>query len=255
MPDLQPTTPMRRFSLPLASLLLAFSFVLGCLVLSVAIRKVKSDESAIRVDGTARRIVHSDYIIWDATVDSEETSVSDAYTKLEDGTARLTKYLVDKGIKPGEIFPLAIKTKVLYATTQAGDSAPDDSTYRAIKGYRLMQTIEVRSGDVAAIETVSRTVTDLIKQGVSLDSQAPQYRITKLAEVKDSLIAEASANALVRARQIAQSSGATLGPLKRSTMGLIAVTGAYEDEQGAGEDTASVDKKITVMVTSSFQIR
>jgi hypothetical protein len=245
----------RRISLPFSAFVLAAGIVVGCVIVGFAIHKARSETSTIEVDGTARRIVHSDYIIWDADVTSEETSVADAYGHLEDGTSRLTKYLADKGIKPSEIFPLAIKTKVLYEGTQSGDAAPDESTYRVIKGYRLTQTIEVRSSDVAAIETVSRTVTDLIKQGVSLESEAPQYRIVKLADVKDSLIAEAAANARIRAGQIAQSSGARLGALKHSSMGFISVTGAYEDAQGNGEDTASVDKKITVMVSSSYEIK
>jgi hypothetical protein len=238
------------------ALIVGLALVTSAILVSVAFKHSREGDDTIRVNGTARRIVHSDYIIWDADVSYQATTVSEAYSALQGGTSKLTEYIASKGVKADEIFPLAIQTSVLYEKAQNNDNGMDESIYRTVKGYRLSQTIEVRSNDVKAVEAVSRTATELIKQGVSLVSHAPQYRITNLAELKDSILAEAASNARVRAQQIAKSSGQSLGPLSYSHMGLMSVTGAYDDEQsGGGEDTQSIDKRVTVMVTSAYRIR
>ena len=181
-------------------------------------------------------------------------SVGEAYRGLQIGVGKLTGYLASHGLNNAEIFPLAIKTDVLYVKDPDGGA---EDVYRKVEGYRLSQEVEVRSQQVELVQGVSRTVTDLINQGVSLQSAPPQYRITGLADLKDSILAEAAGNAKTRAGHIARSSGVSLGALRFSHMGEMTVTGAYEDEtqEGGAEDTQSLDKKVTVMVTSAYGIR
>ncbi|MDR3708852.1 MAG: SIMPL domain-containing protein [Capsulimonadaceae bacterium] len=246
-----------RFATLLPALIVALGLFVAAGVLGGSIGRARSADETIRVNGTARRIVHSDYIIWDAEISYQAPTVADAYASLQQGSATLRAYLAAHAVRDSDVFPLAIKTNVLYEKTQPSDNGSDETVYRTIKGYRLSQIIEVRSNQVQTVEAVSRSATELIKQGVALGSNAPQYRITNLADEKDSILAEAAKNARERAERIAVSSGARLGKLRWSHMGAMSVTGAYADEQtdGGAEDTESIDKRVTVMVTAAYEVK
>lgn len=248
---------MARLLRILPALIVSIAVVLSAALLGRAFVRSHYEDSTIRVTGSARRVVRSDYIVWTAEVTYQAPTLSAAYTSLESGESKLNHYLLSNGLASDEIFPQAIQTTVLY-TKSAGDNGADDSTvYRTIQGYRLTQDVEARSSKVETVQDVSRTVTELIIQGVSLQSEAPEYRIVKLADLKDSILAEAAENAFSRADQIAKSSRVTLGTLRFCHMGEMTVTGAYADESpdDGSEDTASLDKKVTVEVTSAYDIR
>ncbi len=47
-----------------------------------------------------------------------------------------------------------------------------------LHGYRLRQRFTVESSDVEKVETVSREISSLIAQGVSIEAYAPDYYYT-----------------------------------------------------------------------------
>lgn len=252
--------PASRYLSFLAAVLLGASLIVSAALLARVIPHRDDQDDTIRVTGSARRIVRSDYIIWTATVAAEAPTATEAYQQVKVEASKLDAYLVGKGLTRAEIFPLAITTQPLYekpvGPRNANNDNNDANTYRKVVGYTLSQDLEVRSKQVELVQGISRTATDLIKQGISLQSGDPQYLVTTLPELKDALLTEAATNAHVRAQQIAQSSGGALGGLKFSHMGLILVTGAYDQsEEASAEDTASLDKRVTVQVTSAFSIR
>jgi hypothetical protein len=243
----------------LAAIIVAGGMIAAASLIGNAFANRNATEAVIRVDGSARRVVRSDYIIWTAKVSYQAPTMIAADASLRDGVAKLHAYLLSKGLTDAEVFPLAISTETLYERPPASAKNTNDdesNIYRKIVAYKLSQDVEVRSKQVDLVDGLSRTATDLINQGLSLESEEPQYRIMNLPDLKDSILAEAAKNARSRAERIATSSGSTLGPLKASHMGLMEVTGAFEDEEQEGkEDTASLDKKVTVMVSSIFAIR
>jgi hypothetical protein len=245
----------RIFSL-LSAAIVAVGVIISAVLVSSAVTSNREGDNTIRVNGTARRIVHSDYIIWDAVLSYQAPTVNDAYAKLQKGSAILHSYMEKKGVANNDIFPLAIETQSLFQKSQPGDNGDDKTLFRQIEGYRLSQKIEIRSNDVRTVENVSRSSTELIKQGVELESSSPQYRITNLSELKDSLLAEAAANAHSRAEKIAKSSGSSLGSLQYSHMGAMTVSGAYDEDHNNGEEnTEAIDKRVTVLVTSAYLVK
>lgn len=65
------------------------------------------------------------------------------------------------------------------------------------------------------IENLSRTVTEIINKGIELTSSQPMYFYTKLADVKQQMIADATKDARERAKKIAENAGSSLGSLKK----------------------------------------
>ena len=125
-------------------------------------------------------------------------------------------------------------------------------------GYRLSQGFTVESKSVDAVENVSREISSLIAQGVSIEAMQPDYYYTKLDDVKLSLIEKASADARVRAEKIAVNAGAKLGGVASARMGVFQITGANTNEEfsaGGSFNTSSRQKKARITMRVEYRIK
>src|SRR5947209_6509471 len=104
----------------------------------------------------------------------------------------------------------------------------------AITGYSLAQSIEVRSNDVDKIAQIAREATELINQGILIESNAPQYFYTKIGDLKIEMLGEAAKDAKTRAEQIAASTGNSIGAVRSAKMGVLQVTAADSTEVSDG---------------------
>ena len=90
----------------------------------------------------------------------------------------MKKYLIEKGIKEDQITISSISSTTLNGKDENGNSTEE------IVGYSLGQSVHVSATDVDLIAKIARESTELIKQGILLDSNAPQYSYTKLGDLK-----------------------------------------------------------------------
>jgi hypothetical protein len=114
----------------------------------------------------------------------------------------------------------------------------------------------VRSNDVDKIEKLAREATELINQGILLESSPPEYLYTKLGDLKIEMLAEAAKDAKVRAQQIASSTGSSIGSVRTARMGVMQITPAdSNDVSDSGmNDTSSLEKDITAVVNVGFAV-
>jgi hypothetical protein len=79
---------------------------------------------------------------------------------------------------------------------------------------------------------------------------------TKIADLKVTMLAEATKDARKRAEMIAENAGNTLGKLKYADMGVIQITPLYSNEVSdyGMNDTYSLEKEITAIVHCEFEI-
>jgi hypothetical protein len=241
----------------LGIVVISLAVVIATSILGNAVIRARSDSEMIRVTGSARRPITSDFIIWRGRLSYRGSQVSSAYDSLKAGMKQTTDYLKSKGIPEKEIVTNAITTQTLYAPLPPGQEYAGENTNRPITGYQLSQSVEVRSGNVALVDKVSREVTDLIANGVALESDAPQYLYTKISEVKVEILAEAAKDARRRADEIAKNSGAAIGDVRFARMSPLQITPIYSNEvSGEGiNDTTSLDKAITAIVTMGFAVK
>lgn len=240
-----------------AGFALAVALVLSSIIGSWAIIKVKSRDQTIVVTGSARKRIKSDLVIWRAGVSYEATQLSDAYKSLSRDVPRVKQYLISKGIPENQITISAITSQTLHAkgNNSDGEGGGEESSGR-ITGYSLKQQLEVRSTDVDKIEKLARESTELINQGILLESDPPEYHYTKLGDLKIEMLSEAAKDAKVRAQQVASSTGSSIGSMRSAKMGVLQVTPADSNEvSGEGmNDTSSLDKDITAVVNMTFAV-
>lgn len=235
----------------LGAIALACGLVVSTVVGARAMVRIKSDET-IQVTGSAKRRIRSDLIVWDATVSARGADLATAYHQLAASVPKVTAYLAKKGIPQAEVVVDSVVTTALHPHDKQGQAIED-----VITGYSLAQTIEVRSRDVDRVAKVAREATDLINDGVAIESDSPEYHYTKLGDLKIEMLAAAAKDARVRAEQVASSTGAHIGPLRSARMGVIQINPADSTEVSneGNNDTTSLDKDIITVVGATFALQ
>jgi hypothetical protein len=219
--------------------------------------KAKPVERTIRVTGSAKRRIVSDLIEWNATVTAEGKDKLGAYRALHVGVEKTVEYLKAQGVGAGDIFPDSAIVEEQYTTVYEG-KGEDRISKEVLVGYVARQAVTVRSADVQRIERMSREVTNLLEQGVSVTSQQPAYFYTKLGELKVEMLSEASRDARTRAENMLKAAGgASLGRLKDADMGVININPANVTRTSweGNNDTSSLDKDIIAIVHVTYALR
>ena len=212
--------------------------------------KGKRGDQTITVTGSARKRIKSDLVIWRSAISYQAPVLSEAYRSLSESVPRVKAYLVSKGIAENQITVSSISSQTLHGKTADGGETSE------ITGYSLRQELSVRSTDVDKIGQIAREATELINQGILIESMAPEYLYTKLGDLKIEMLAEAAKDAKRRAEQIAQSTDSSIGTVRTARMGVLQITAADStDVSDSGmNDTSSLEKDITAVVNIGFAV-
>lgn len=212
--------------------------------------KGKKGDQTITVTGSARKRITSDLVIWRSAISYQSPTLSEAYRSLSEAVPRVKAYMVSKGIAENQITVSSISSQTLHGTNSEGAETSD------ITGYSLRQELSVRSTEVEKIGQIAREATELINQGILIESMAPEYLYTKLGDLKIEMLAEAAKDAKRRAEQIAQSTDSSIGTVRTARMGVLQITAADStDVSDSGmNDTSSLEKDITAVVNIGFGV-
>jgi hypothetical protein len=212
--------------------------------------KGKRGDQTITVTGSARKRITSDLVIWRSAISYQAPTLSEAYRSLAEAVPRVKAYMVSKGIPENQITVSSISSQTLHGRNSDGSETSD------ITGYSLRQELSVRSTEVEKIGQIAREATELINQGILLESMAPEYLYTKLGDLKIEMLAEAAKDAKRRAEQIAQSTDSSIGTVRTARMGVLQITAADStDVSDSGmNDTSSLEKDITAVVNIGFGV-
>lgn len=233
-----------------AGVALALGLIISSLIFGWFFAKSRKGDEMITVTGSARKRIKSDLVVWNAAVTYQAPTLADAYRALAENVPRVKQYLIGKGIPENEITISSITTTTLRRTDQNGQESAE------ISGYSLRQQLEVRSTDIDKIAQVAREATELINQGILIESNSPQYLYTKLGDLKIEMLGEAAKDAKNRAERIASSTGNSIGTVRSARMGVMQITAADSTEvSDAGiSDTSSIEKDITAVVNIGFAV-
>ena len=242
---------LRNSQIIILGVCIAVATIASSVILSGGfLRVIKFTREQINVTGSVTKEIKSDYIVWKGIITRRETDLKTAYKSLKDDLEKTKQYLTSKGVKDKELIISPVTTETVYKKNEKGNDTND------IQGYRLIQDVEIRSSDVDKITQVSREFTDLIDQGIQLESKAPQYFYIKLDELKLEMLGKATQNAKERAENMVRATGNKIGFMRSAKMGVFQITPATStDVSDYGEnDTTSLDKKVMAVVNVSFAI-
>lgn len=241
----------KNYSLAITAAIVGVAMIICTLVLSSAFNNFTSSKNTVTVTGAAKKQITSDLIVWQGSFSVQSAQLPEAYNKLNQDQAKVKTYLQQKGIPDKDIVFSSINTMPINKVEEKGMKT------NIIEGYRLFQTVEVKSDQVDKIAEISRTSTELINQGVQFQSQPPRYFYTKLNDLKIDMLGEASKDARKRAEKLAENSGGKIGELRSSKMGVFQITPLYSNEISdyGINDTSSKEKEITAVVSVDFYVK
>jgi uncharacterized protein len=212
--------------------------------------KVVIRRQTISVKGYAQRPITSDRATWSTRVTARAPDMVAAYANLEKSRDQLLAFLRQHGFEGDAVGLSEVNIAAQYR--------PDENGHRTnqIEMYVVQQDFGLGSSDVTLIAKVAREASALIRQGVELQSQPPQYQYTKLEEIKLQMLGEATGNGRQRAEQLVNHSNSRLGPLRSASQGVFQITPLFSTEtSGEGiNDTSTIDKMIKAVVTLEYGI-
>ena len=236
-------------------IILGIAAVLSAYVLGRAYTYKYRAQDTVVVTGLGETEFTSDLIVWSGTLTAEAQSVATGYAQIEQSKKKVQDYLAAKGL-PAEavVFEFVNVDKQFSPVYNANGSWAG----QRFTGYELRQRFTVESSEVEKVETISREISSLIAQGVSIEAYAPDYYYTRLDDVKMGLIETASADARTRAEKIARNAGTKIGKVASARMGVFQITGANSNEEfsaGGSFNTSSRNKKARITMRIEYRVR
>jgi hypothetical protein len=188
--------------------------------------------------------VRSDLVLWSGSFSTEAESLLGAQSQLKDDASKVEAFLKSNGITNYTLGPIYIEE------LKSTDKVPKRL------GFHLTQTVDVNSDEVDRITKLARDSTVLVEQGVFFTTSQPQYIYTKAGEAKIEMLAEATKDARSRAEQIVSQGGRRIHQLRSARMGVFQITPLYSTQTSSEgmNDTSSLEKTITAVVSASFSL-
>lgn len=238
-----------RLAMFLLGATLALGFTFSAHILSTAIVRLKH-ENTIKVKGTADKTITSDSAKWSVSYSVRSANLQDGYTELEKSREIVKKYLADAKVPDSECTYVAISSNPQFKKDANGFVTNE------VEFYVLNQSVQVKSKDVKRIEALSDSITDLIKSGVDLHSNAPAFLYSGLEQLKLELLGAATQNAYDRAKTLAENSHGKVGGLSSASQGVFQITpvDSTDVSDGGEYDTTTIEKKVKAVVTLEFSI-
>lgn len=209
-----------------------------------------SEDQVINVTGSARKDVRSDLALWRAGFASDAATLADAHAQSKTDLARVETFLRAAGQHDYEIRPVQVSELFERIKTEQGEISRRT-------GYRIRQSIVVRSQDVDALPKLASDAVRLLEQGITLASDGLEFIYTKAGEAKIEMMGEAAKDARVRAEQIAGQGGRSIKELRSARMGVVQINPLYSSATSweGNNDTSSLEKTISTTVTATFSLK
>lgn len=231
-----------------AGLFLSVGLCLAALLVTRAWMRI-GESQVVSVTGSARKDVRSDLALWECSFTTDAPSLVQAHEDSKADLAKVERFLraagqTDYAVQPISVTELSRRVK-----------SPDGETLQHA-GYRIRQSLKVRSAQVESLPALASASASLLEQGVSLSSDDLDFIYTKANDAKIEMMAEATKDARSRAEQIARNGGRGIKELRSARMGVVQINPLYSTATSweGNNDTSSLEKTITCTVSATFAL-
>ncbi len=239
------------------ALIIGMCIVISCVAIAFGLSHFRSESThVISATGSASVDFESDIIIWRGSFSSTAYTSQEAYNKIKNDAEVVKNYLTGNGVADSEIVFDSVDIRRTYH-----DNYDVNGNYIGTEadGYQLTQSVTVSSSNLDVVEKISRDISSLLDKGVELTSEYPEYYYSDLDALKLDLIDKASLNAKDRIDIIAKNSGASLGKLKNSSLGVFQITakntGTSSYSYDGAFDTSSRFKTASITVRLEYDLK
>lgn len=237
------------------SVMIGAALIVSVIILGTSYTYKYRIQNTVAVTGLGETEFTSDLIVWRGSITTENQNVAAGYAQLEANKKKVLDFITSHGIAASSVDFMFVDVSKQYEGVYSSDGRYSGQRFT---GYSLRQEFVVESTDIDAVETVSRSISSLIAQGVQMDLWQPAYYYSKLDGLKLDLIEQATRDARERAERIAREAEGKLGNVRSARTGVFQITGANTDEEftaGGNFNTSSRHKKARITVRLEYRVK
>lgn len=236
------------------AIIISLAVIISAICLSHAVTHRNSSYNTVSVTGSGSRILRADMSKWSGTFGVALPTRQECYNRLEQSREKVTRFLTEHGFLPDEF-----KFQAIVVNEQHENIYSTEGKVTGSKkvGYIMTQDVVIESNKIDSVITVSRDITQLIRDGVDIGSGDPSFYLTDLGELKLTLIDEATANAKIRAEKLIRGFSHIKG-IDNIDVGVFQITDPYGEDDyyyGGTNNTTSEYKNVSVTVHAKYCIK
>lgn len=241
-----------KLGLIAAVFIMAAGFALGGFFVGNGIYQSRSTRT-VTVKGLAEQDVIADMAIWNIKINRVGGDLAELQSKVDTDINKTKKFLTDSGFQENEIQNLRIQVRDKYA----GYSDAELRSQKSDGRYVIETGVMVRSSNVDLVDSVSRRMGELVRQGITIteDYSGPTYIFNGLNDIKISMIEQATKNAKDAGRQFAKDADARLGKIKSANQGVFSIESRDPVDRWSNDEKQAINKKVRVVSTVTFYLK
>lgn len=193
----------------------------------------------VTVKGLSEREVAADKVTWSIGTKVTGNDLPSLYEEINKQVNKIKKFLLDSNIPESDITINPPSISDLEAQTW--------SENRKNFRYIINTNITVCSKKVSEVNKAIAKQGELLKQGIAIDGNYPDYEYVSFQSMKPEMMAEAIKNAQKTAQQFAEASNSELGNIQSADQGQF-------DISDRDENTPYI-KKIRVVTTVTYSLK
>ena len=232
------------------TVIIALALIISATIAGALFYNARKPVNIVRVVGYASGEYDSDILKWNLTISATaaEGQQINAIQSLTRDIRRFREFLADKGFDFGnlEIAP--------------SWNWPNYNRDGIISNISFEQRVSFVCRDVSRFDELEQYAIDLSEisaTGISIRGSNIEYYISELPDLKIAIIGEATADARLRAKEVAKTTQTKLGKLRNGRVGVFQITEPLSVEvQGMGiYSTHTRRKQISVTMTGEFELK
>ena len=230
-------------------------YLMGFLIFFLILISVKDlffeKNGYVVVKGSAEKVVKADIAYWTISFTNAGNDLKILKEKNKQDLTNILLFLKENNIKENEykIVPLEL------IDMDSREYKDPNQKNRFI----VTQTVSVETNNVDAVEKASKNLLELISENVylkaSYGAMKPIYIFTKLDDIKNQMIDEATVKAKSAAEQFAKDSNVKVGKIKKANQGVFVITGRNKASQYGNDELYQKNKEIRVVSTIEYYLK
>ena len=233
-------------------IILAFGIALGGFFVGDGIYRSMARRT-VTVKGLAEMDVVADTAIWNIKFNRVGGDLVAVQAAIDNDIQKTHEFLINNGFGEGELQNLRITVRDKFAGYSDAQRQGQDVNDR----YVIETGVMVRSNAVNRVDSVSRKMGDLVRQGVTVteDYAGPIYVFNGLNDIKIQMIEMATKNATAAGEQFAKDANAKLGKIQSANQGVFSISARDQTEAWSDNERQSINKRVRVVTTITFYLR
>ena len=225
----------------------ALILAVGIIVLGDSVnsglKSLAGKDRKVVVKGLAEKEVEADKVTWPIVSKEIGNDLPELYSKINATTGTIRKFLLDSGLKAGEI---SVNAPVVI-DLNAERSGENRNPYR----YNITSIITVTSGNVKLVRNIIARQGELLKKGVAIVDggyeNPVKYEYVAFRKMKPKMMQEAIENAEQTAAQFAENSKSKIDKIMNADQGQFSI----EDR----DSNTPYIKKVRVVTTVTYSLK